>query len=300
MAASSRGPGRDVMVVEPAPVADKTPPVAAGRKELVTRIISSLILAPIAIGAAYAGDWIFGAFWLIAAIGVWWEWNALVSGPGNRLLFVLGSTSLALALAIAEIGRMTRTPMLIVALGALGAGVFARGERRTWTAGGLLYAGVILVAPVMLRRDPQLGMVAIFFLFAVVWATDVLGYFVGRALGGPKLVPRISPNKTWSGAIGGTLGAVLAGVAVARFAGLGNLFAVGLVAIVLSIAAQAGDLFESAVKRRFGAKDASQLIPGHGGFMDRLDGFAAAAAAAAVIGIAGEGLDAAAQGLLLW
>ena len=265
------------------------------------RIISSLILAPIAIGAAYAGGWLFGAFWLIAAIGIWWEWNALVSGPGNRLLFVLGSTSLCdWRLVIAEIGMIrSRTPMLIVALGALGAGVFARGERRTWTAGGLLYAGVILVAPVMLRRDPQLGMVAIFFLFAVVWATDILGYFVGRALGGPKLAPRISPNKTWRGASAACWERCWRGLRWRGSPGSAIFSRLGLWRSCFRLPLRRA-IYSNPVKRRFGAKDASQLIPGHGGFMDRLDGFAAAAAAAAVIGIAGEGLDAAAQGLLLW
>ncbi len=285
---------------EPAPIADnKQPRGAAGGGELAVRILSAFVLASLAIAAAYAGGWLFGAFWLVGAIGIWWEWTALVSGAGNRLLFVLGATSLTLALAIAEIG-MTRTPMLIIALGALGAGVFALADRRIWAAGGLVYAGAVLTGAIMLRRDVELGLAALLFLFAVVWATDTLAYFAGRALGGPKLAPKISPNKTWSGAIGGAAGAVLAGVAVAMLAGLPNLWAIALVALLLSIAAQAGDLFESAVKRRFGAKDASHLIPGHGGFMDRLDGFAAAVTAAVVFGVLRAGMDAAAQGLLLW
>ncbi len=285
---------------EPAPIADnKQPRGAAGGGELAVRILSAFVLASLAIAAAYAGGWLFGAFWLVGAIGIWWEWTALVSGAGNRLLFVLGATSLTLALAIAEIG-MTRTPMLIIALGALGAGVFAPADRRIWAAGGLVYAGAVLTGAIMLRRDVELGLAALLFLFAVVWATDTLAYFAGRALGGPKLAPKISPNKTWSGAIGGAAGAVLAGVAVAMLAGLPNLWAIALVALLLSIAAQAGDLFESAVKRRFGAKDASHLIPGHGGFMDRLDGFAAAVTAAVVFGVLRAGMDAAAQGLLLW
>jgi len=289
-----------VLGAEPAPIADnKQPRGAAGGGELAVRILSAFVLASLAIAAAYAGGWLFGAFWLVGAIGIWWEWTALVSGAGNRLLFVLGATSLTLALAIAEIG-MTRTPMLIIALGALGAGVFALADRRIWAAGGLVYAGAVLTGAIMLRRDVELGLAALLFLFAVVWATDTLAYFAGRALGGPKLAPKISPNKTWSGAIGGAAGAVLAGVAVAMLAGLPNLWAIALVALLLSIAAQAGDLFESAVKRRFGAKDASHLIPGHGGFMDRLDGFAAAVTAAVVFGVLRAGMDAAAQGLLLW
>lgn len=287
-------------MAEPAPYADNKPPGAtAGRGELVMRILSSLVLAPLAIAAAYIGGWPFGVFWLIAAAGVWWEWTVLVSGPGNRLLVFLGAATLILALVIAEIS-MTRTSTMIILLGALGIGVFAHAERRTWAMGGLLYAGAILAAPIILRRDAQIGFVAVLFLFAVVWATDILGYFVGRALAGPKLVPKISPNKTWSGAIGGTLGGILAGAAVAKFGGIDDLLSVALVALLLSISAQAGDLFESAVKRRFGAKDASHLIPGHGGFMDRIDGFMAAATVAVVLGTGRGGLEAAAQGLLLW
>ena len=125
------------------------------------------------------------------------------------------------------------------------------------------------------------------FLFAVVWATDIAAYFVGRAIGGPKLMPQVSPKKTWSGAIGGThRRRSLAAVAVAKFAGLDGLVRDrASLAVVLSVVAQAGDLFESALKRRFGAKDSSQLIPGHGGLMDRLDGFVAAAVLAALIGL---------------
>jgi CDP-diglyceride synthetase len=220
------------------------------------------------------GTWCFGIFWLAAALIVWWEWNALVSGPGNRLLFFLGGLALALSMFIAEFGAArTRTPILIIFLGALAIGVFARADRRFWASGGVLYAGALLTAPLILRRDHDLGFAAILFLFALVWATDIAGYFAGRAIGGPKLAPKISPNKTWAGAIGGTTGGLLAGLAVAKFFALPNLFAIGIIAVLLSVAAQAGDLFESTIKRRFGAKDAGKLIPGHGGVMDRMDGF---------------------------
>jgi phosphatidate cytidylyltransferase len=138
------------------------------------------------------------------------------------------------------------------------------------------------------------------FLFGIVWASDVCGYFAGRLLGGPKLWQAVSPNKTWSGAIGGAVGALAAGVAIAAYADRTNPLAVAVLALLLSAVSQAGDLLESAVKRRFGVKDASHVIPGHGGVMDRLDGFVAAAAVAAAIGIARGGLDAPARGLLVW
>jgi phosphatidate cytidylyltransferase len=298
------------MVAEPASLSDK-PENPPGKSDLVPRILSALVLAPLAIIVAWLpsssystiGTWVFGIFWLIAAVVVWWEWTTLVSGraSGNRLLFFLGSSALMLAMVVAEFSMArTRTPMLIIALGALAAGVFARAERRIWVAAGVLYAGVLLTAPILLRRDAELGLVAILFLFALVWATDIAGYFTGRAFGGPKLAPSISPNKTWSGAIGGVIGGMLAAGAIAALAGIGNLPAIALVAFGLSAAAQAGDLFESAIKRRFGAKDAGRLIPGHGGVMDRLDGFIAAAAVAMALGITRADMDTAAQGLLLW
>jgi phosphatidate cytidylyltransferase len=169
-----------------------------------------------------------------------------------------------------------------------------------WGAAGMIYAGAVLLAPVVLRRDSEFGLAAILFLFAVVWATDILGFFIGRAIGGPKLAPSISPKKTWSGAWGGALGALAAGVAVAHVAGNVSLIPAACVALVLSILYQAGDLFESAVKRQFGVKDTSHMIPGHGGLMDRLDGFIAAASVAALVGLVRGGPDAAARGLLWW
>ncbi len=165
---------------------------------------------------------------------------------------------------------------------------------------GLLYAGGLLAAVLILRGDPQFGLTAILLLFAVVWPTDIGGYFVGRFVGGPKLMPTVSPSKTWSGAAGGTLAAIACALLVAVGAGLTNLVAIAVLAVVLSIVAQAGDLFESFVKRRFSAKDASNLIPGHGGVMDRLDGFLTASIAAALIGLARGGFDAPARGLLQW
>jgi phosphatidate cytidylyltransferase len=155
-------------------------------------------------------------------------------------------------------------------------------------------------ATIGLRSDSAFGFWAILYLFAIVWATDILGYFVGRWIGGPKLSPRLSPKKTWSGALGGALGAVLAGAAVTRYAGIAHFSAIVGLGLILSAVAQSGDLFESGVKRRFGTKDAGHVIPGHGGFMDRLDGFLAAALAAAIIGIARGGLNAPARGLLVW
>lgn len=176
----------------------------------------------------------------------------------------------------------------------------ARGDNRgLWLAAGVLYAAVTLLAPLTLRADAGYGFLAIVFLFAIVWMTDIMGYMVGRAVGGRKLWPAISPNKTWSGAIGGVAGALVAGLGVATWGAL-PLVPIAILAMILSMVAQGGDLLESAIKRKFGAKDTSDLIPGHGGVMDRLDGFIAAALVAAVIGVLRGGPDAAARGLLVW
>jgi phosphatidate cytidylyltransferase len=169
-----------------------------------------------------------------------------------------------------------------------------------WIIAGIGYAGIMLLAPLLLRADNMYGFLALVLLFAIVWTTDILGYFAGRAIGGPKLLPAISPKKTWSGAIVGTLGAMIVAVLVANYFGAFNTAAIAIIALLLSIMAQLGDLLESWVKRQFGAKDASHLIPGHGGVMDRLDGFWAAALVGCVIGLLRGGFDGAARGLLVW
>lgn len=174
------------------------------------------------------------------------------------------------------------------------------GRRPGWMLGGLAYAGMLLLAMWLLRRDGTYGFAAILFLFAVVWATDVMAYFAGRAIGGPKLAPRISPKKTWSGMLGGVAGGLMAGLALLALFGVTIRAAHFGLAIVLSLASVAGDLFESAFKRHFDVKDSGHLIPGHGGFMDRLDGFLIAAGVAALIGLARGGPSGAATGLLVW
>ncbi len=283
------------------PAGGKQPGLAvlAGRGNLLLRIVSSLLLAPIAIAAAYFGGMAFMAFWALAALAVLWEWDTLVCADDRNAVLATGAVAIAGAALLMALGR-SGVAMALIALGFFAVAVLSSRLRRVWCAAGLVYAAALLIAPVLLRHDAERGFAAILFLFAVVWLTDIAAYFAGRGIGGPKLMPRVSPNKTWSGAIGGTLAGVLGGVAVARGFGIESLAAVAAVALVLSVVSQAGDLVESAIKRHFNAKDASQLIPGHGGLMDRLDGFVAAAAVGAVIGIAHGGFDAPARGLMVW
>ncbi len=272
---------------------------ASGRSNLALRVASALVLAPLAIAIAYFGGWPFVLFWALAALGIFWEWAALVAGAAGRSVFLAGAGPVVIATVLAGLHRPLAA-MLIIAVGAVGAAAFAPSRQGPWIAVGVIYAGAMLLAPVVLRADAEFGFVVMLLLFAVVWTTDVVGYFVGRALGGPKLWPRVSPNKTWSGALAGTAAAILVAIALASTTTRTSLLPIAVVAVMLSIVAQLGDLFESAVKRRFGAKDAGQLIPGHGGLMDRLDGFLLAAAAAALFGSMRESMEAAARGLLVW
>ena len=268
-------------------------------KELALRVASALVLAPLAIAVTYVGGWPFVVFWGLAAAGVLWEWMLLVAPDDRRTTLTTGAASLALAVALAGTDRRLAA-VIVIAMGTLAVAALAPAARRLWIAGGMPYAGAIGLAPVVLRTDAEHGFLAVIFLYAIVWTTDVVGYFVGRAVGGPKLMPRISPGKTWSGAIGGTVAAIAVGTATANAAGLTGLPAVAMIAAGLSIVAQAGDLFESGLKRRFGAKDSSHIIPGHGGLMDRLDGFVAAAVLAALVGLARGGVEAPGRGLLVW
>lgn len=267
--------------------------------DLALRVCSALVLAPLTVAMAYVGGWPFALFWSVAALGVLWEWMSLVAPADRRSVLMTGAVSLVLAFALAATDHLLAA-IVVLAMGALATAALGPRERRIWTAGAIPYAGALGVAPIVLRADGEAGFIALVFLFAVVWTTDIVAYFVGRAVGGPKLMPRVSPKKTWSGAVGGTLAAIAVALGIATAAGFAGLFVIALVALVLSVCSQVGDLFESFLKRCVGVKDSGHVIPGHGGLMDRLDGFVAAAAVAALIGLARGGLAAPGRGLLVW
>ncbi len=273
--------------------------MAVGR-DLKPRTLSALILAPVALAATVFGGLPFLLFWALAGVGVLWEW-ASVARIRPRILY-LGVGGGALVGAVVAVAlRLDAAAALLVVAGAGACALLAAGDGRPrgWAALGILCAASVAIPVVVLRGQDQVGLLAVVFLFAVVWGTDIAAYFTGRALGGPKLWPRLSPNKTWSGALGGAAIGTLAGVAVASLGGLVFTPALVGVGLALSVVAQSGDLAESAFKRAFGVKDAGWLIPGHGGILDRLDGFATATLLALAIAVVRGGVTPAA-GLLLW
>ncbi len=217
--------------------------MAAATNNLALRIASAVVLVPLALLTAYLGGWPFALFWGVAAIAVLWEWTTLVAGQNHRVMLSSCASAIAVAALVAWLGRPI-TAILLIGLGALAALIFAPRERRLWVTAGIGYAGTMLLAPMLLRADDVDGFVALVLLFAVVWTTDVLGYFAGRAFGGPKLLPAISPKKTWSGAIAGALGAMIVAVLVAGFFGSFERTAIAIIALLLSVVAQLGDLLE--------------------------------------------------------
>jgi phosphatidate cytidylyltransferase len=230
----------------------------------------------------------------LAAIGLYVEWLAIV-GEARRIGVVASGVA---ALALAGIVLPPKLALVALPLGLLAVAGLSP-ERRIWTTTGFIYAAAAEQASIMLRSDPAMGWPALMLVFLVVWVTDIGGYFAGRGLGGPKLWPRISPNKTWAGALGGFAASIAVAAGFAAF-GLGKTGPLLLLGSILSIVSQLGDLFESAVKRRFGVKDSSHIIPGHGGLLDRLDGFVAAVVLAAILGFLRRGADGVGSGLMMW
>ena len=268
-----------------------------GSRNLVLRVIAALVLAPAAVAIAYAGGWLWTALVTLAAIGLYVEWLMIVGAVRERRVVASGIVALAISGLCLATGRIDASLVALV-LGFAAVALFSR-ERRHWTAAGFVYAATAELASVLVRHDQTHGFDALILILLVVWVTDIGGYFAGRSIGGPKLWPRVSPKKTWAGAFGGfTASMVVSGGFVAF--NLGKAGPLLLMGALLSVASQLGDLMESAVKRRFGVKDSSHLIPGHGGLMDRLDGFVAAVVMAAIFGLLRGGADGVGRGLMVW
>ena len=262
------------------------------RGELWKRAASAAVLAPVALAAVFFGGLPFAALVALVAAIAFWEWTAMTEA-GEPLWLRAGALVCLLAglLALSSFTLTDWTIGLIAipALLALAAGLWWRMPQ--WVGFGLVYVAAPAAAFIILRQAEPFGLAAIVFILVVVWTTDIAAYFGGRHFGGPKLWPRVSPRKTWSGALSGLAAAILAGGATIGIARAGSPWAGLILAAPLSIAAQAGDLFESAVKRRFGVKDSGHIIPGHGGVLDRVDGLFAAAALGWLIAGLGIGGD---------
>ncbi|WP_439594768.1 phosphatidate cytidylyltransferase [Falsiroseomonas sp.] len=262
--------------------------------DLRKRALSAAVLLPAALACIWFGAESFTAMVAIAGAVLAWEWVHLCGRrtrvfPGLAVPLVVCAAG---ALAVMEQVRLGLV-LLLAGSAATWLGVSLLGRRSGITqparrlALGVLYIGLAGLALIELRHDNEAGRGNVLFLFVVVWASDIGAYMAGRALGGPKLAPAISPNKTWSGALGGLAAALVFGGACALAFTPGAWWpAVAMVALLVSIASQAGDLLESAIKRHFKVKDTSSLIPGHGGLLDRLDGVLAAAPVAALLSYA--------------
>ena len=252
---------------------------------LQLRVASAVVLAAIVLGLTWVGGLPFRLLAAAMVCVIFYEWTRMSRTRAAASLGFLPE-ALMLVCAGAIVGGAPAWALLLLTAVAVAILLFAAQIRGAgqWEPAGLAYAALSGISLALLRDDDSGGFWAILFLFAVVWATDIFAYFVGRAFGGPKLAPSISPGKTWSGALGGALGGVIAGLILVVFAGGGVSAGLILIALFLSAVSQAGDLFESWVKRRNGVKDSGNLIPGHGGVMDRVDGLVAAAFALYLIG----------------
>ncbi len=260
--------------------------MTAGLTNLQQRVVSALVLAGAVLLATWLGGPIFRLVVCLVAAIVFLEWLTMAQGDLQSVRApVLVAFGAAIVVLLLGAGPLASLIAALVA-GAIGAIVAETRRQGFNVAQGFAYAFLPAYAMVVLRGESQTGLVAVLFLYAVVWATDIGAYFVGRKLGGPKLAPAISPGKTWSGAAGGLAAGILAGMLLTASAGSFSA-SILVAALLISLAAQLGDLFESSIKRQAGVKDSSQLIPGHGGAMDRVDGLAFAAVALLILAMLG-------------
>ncbi len=271
--------------------------------ETGTRVVSALVLGSLALGLTFAGPLAF-ALLVTLFLGVLaWEWGRLVCSSGIDAA-VLVQTGTAGAASVLAANGCPSCGLLVVLIGT--ASVFVLRRLRLgiaqswWSATGVYYAGLPALALVWIRTDPDHGLSAILFLFIVVWTTDSAAYVFGRLIGGPALAPHISPKKTWAGFLAGLgFSTILGSVFIASVIGTAELWVMILLSALLSLLAQLGDLGASALKRRFGRKDSSGLIPGHGGVLDRVDGLIIAALACACLALV-RNPGAPGQALLIW
>jgi len=256
---------------------------AANRFELPARAASAVVMGVAAVGATFAGGLIFATIVAAAAIAALREWHRLING--GRIAREMIPTSLAMIAVVLLVHRTDGVPLALIAiaLGALCAALSAAIRSITvlwpipWHAFGAVYLGLSVISLALLREDPR-GSAIIGGLFVAVWTADTAALLLGRLIGGPKLAPDLSPNKTWAGFLSGTAAAGAAEAIYVFYFG-GAALEGAIFGILLALAGHCGDLFESWVKRQFRAKNTGRLIPGHGGMLDRIDSLLFAAPA---------------------
>lgn len=274
----------DLSAREPGPAAQRA---AALRR----RIASALVLAPVAIIVTMMGGWPFAIMAMMAGLAIVYEWGQVIDGRGVTINSALHALVVVVVAVVAQLGH-PGLGLWAIAFGTLATVALAkeRHQAARWPLLGTPYVGLPVLSLLWLRMGAD-GDRHLVWLLGVVWSMDTAAYFVGRTIGGPKLAPGISPNKTWSGLIGGVVASGLWGLMVSVMTNRpGAMVTIGVLSAALGAWAQVGDLAESALKRRFGRKDSGNLIPGHGGMMDRLDGLLFAAPVAALwLVVQGEG-----------
>jgi phosphatidate cytidylyltransferase len=268
------------------------------KSEMITRLLSALIMAALALGSVLVSIWTFVALVIAAGVTVSWEWGRVIRQAGFDAIAVLQSaavTVVAVAVALSRPGLA----LIAAALALAGTGFLGFSSATlVWSLLGIAYSVLPAWSMVWLRSDLTVGATALLYLLVVAWTTDTASYAGGRLIGGPKLALRISPQKTWSGLLAGILTPALVGYGFALFLKDTSAWRLALISMVIASACQVGDLSESAIKRRFGTKDMSNLIPGHGGLLDRIDGLLIAAIAAALIALRDPANPG--RGLLIW
>lgn len=255
----------------------------------ITRPVFGLLLGGIYLTALYKGGFYFAAIIALVIITAAREWHRMVAQGKFTGEFVVTSLVVIAAVSIELLKAGSIWPWVIIGAGACASFALAslRKRRALWEAGGVLYLGIPAIAAVMLRTPPEGGFELLMALFISIWATDTGALIVGNLIGGPKLWPALSPNKTWAGFFGGIVLAAIAGGATFAAIDL-TVWHGALFAALVGVIAHMGDLFESWIKRTFAVKNSGGLIPGHGGVLDRIDSsLLALPALAAVVFIVG-------------
>lgn len=265
---------------------EKPPYAGAGLgQDFGLRLLSGLAVGVVAAAFVFMGTTTFALFVVAVALLLSWEWSRLVHGADAEVLLGVHLVTAFAAAVLAAFGY-AGLGLLALAIGAIIAMVLTLERNSIYAAMGVFYAGLPAIAIIWLRSDSAYGLVAVVYLILVIIAADTAAFIGGRLLGGPKLWPRVSPNKTWAGFISALIGGAVVGACFWFALPEASPLYLACMAVALSAVSQAGDLAESALKRRFGVKDSGKLIPGHGGIMDRMDGLVAAASAAGLLALA--------------